>query len=825
MILKVMTGILLSLHISWAQTSSGWLPFGGRNSASDGRAAHVDDITVLLENVREATDAVEPTLDLFSDLWNAAFLSSFSSHKILPAAMLEKVPSSIRNVILYKPPIGVTMLFVLFDLLVSRNKKVAASFLMSSTDSSETISTLKRKKKYMGRSLHLDADDRKLLMGLGGVEAVRTELCAAALIDYIDEPGLCSETCIGDNITSSKLNPKTLLSDYSNISYFASAARDALMIKTMPRSSNEYYVERTLEPLAKLQYLFEIGGPLSFRHSRQSDNFLPDLLWMSTKLAEVRSLDALLRILRERLLTSAVRLSKKKRYRQWRLEWYENAFGRFWKLWFRQMIRGKTIEDDRRNLQLTTAALRRETERLGQVQTVLLERPVELRETCLLIASSFTSDELESGCIENSDSRTKKKYCAGDILPNGAKEALQSTHLVRNGDLKGREVGETTDLRDWTAAAMDWTARARLLISDLVTETMRDVFQPEDFFTKNRKTTIGYDLEVLDKWSTYSKCDREGWSTTLMLCSNLSKPRLMREKKYIPTANHLKSILNNHDIFGAIPSLAAILGAVCVHNAVKPIFSDIVITSRLFANTLWGILEFRFWNPLKVIVLDLLNQSPRLLDSFALEEEEKSLDNMLRDMGLGDGTQVTRAKALVEAANIYEKELAGGAVKNIFRGDMVRLLLIQVQQMKTGMLQAMGSIDDLMDSNRLNVQLLAVVPAILIVTLGTRLFLSAMYSLRSRNLVGISNAKTELGDLLMKMERDLLLAGHEHDSFASDGYGDYFNYSHTMKLKSDDLGKVRGISYYLQFITLFLTLQTLFLRIVRASYAHLLDDS
>ena len=51
---------------------------------------------------------------------------------------------------------------------------------------------------------------------------------------------------------------------------------------------------------------------------------------------------------------------------------------------------------------------------------------------------------------------------------------------------------------------------------------------------------------------------------------------------------------------------------------------------------------------------------------------------------------------MAEASRMYEKELAQGAIKNLFRGGMVRLLLIQVQQLKTGLLQAMGSIDDLM---------------------------------------------------------------------------------------------------------------------------------
>ena len=45
-------------------------------------------------------------------------------------------------------------------------------------------------------------------------------------------------------------------------------------------------------------------------------------------------------------------------------------------------------------------------------------------------------------------------------------------------------------------------------------------------------------------------------------------------------------------------------------------------------------------------------------------------------------------------------------------------MLIQVQLLKTEGLRAMGAIDDLVDANRLNVQLLASVPAVVLVLGG-----------------------------------------------------------------------------------------------------------
>ena len=141
--------------------------------------------------------------------------------------------------------------------------------------------------------------------------------------------------------------------------------------------------------------------------------------------------------------------------------------------------------------------------------------------------------------------------------------------------------------------------------------------------------------------------------------------------------------------------------------------------------------------PLRDIVLDLLNRRPRLLDPFALQIEETSLDNMLRDLGIVN-TNIEgvydRAQALSEAAGMYEDELRRGPIRGFFRGNMVRLLLIQIQQLKTDLLIAMGTIDDLVDANRLNVQLLASIPSVLLVVLGTRLFFIILYSFKSKDI-------------------------------------------------------------------------------------------
>lgn len=750
---------LIPLSTSWGLFKKPPPPGSTGNDSQTLASAAIDSFQNGAANLGGA-DRILPAYQEMPDLlpiWEFVYL---------PKVLTETIPAYLKAILLFKPPVGITSVYVFFNVILSRNKKLVKSLLLDEGDQQPIVGNKNRRKKKVGRSLDLDEADGKLRMGLGGVEAVRAELCLAALEDVTRRRSEGGEDIVMSMAPSAKrqdpfaVDPKMDLSNNAEAMYqYASAAKDALRINASPRTAQEDYIESTLDPLSRLEGLFDIyksfDAQFYHRLGKQRSDYDSNVLWMSAKVAEVRTLDALLRVLRERLLTSAVRLSKKEKYRAWRLQWYENGFGRLGKRWLRRMIKGRTLEDDRVNLQLTSAALKREMERLGQVQMLLLNRPTELSETLLLMAASAAT-------LESKSASAKRKIDA-----TGAQMALQATYKSRSDSSSNYDYDS---VQKYTVDAHEWTANARALIYELVTETLTAAFQPDEKVDHDRNTTVAYDLQTLSKWATYEKCDLEGWDTALTLTENLSKARLMREQKYLPTAIDLKQLWKRIDILGIPSSLVVIAGALVVHNTVYiPYWDDIVESGKFLLQAMWGVIEFRFWTPLKDIVLDLLNRRPRLLDPYALVNEETSLDNMLRDLGIGDGTKECRPEALAEASRMYEKELAQGAIKNLFRGAMVRLLLIQVQQLKTGLLQAMGSIDDLMDSNRLNVQLLATIPAILLVTFGTRIFFRALYSLRSRDLIGLPNAKAEMGDLLRKMERCLLLASHTEDVFESRG--------------------------------------------------------
>ena len=736
----------------------------------------------------------EPTATMPKDGFSTAESATipktlFGLNIPVPRVLLETLPAymeTLRSTIMYKPPVGIVTIYMFAKLIFSRNRKLVLSLVMDEKEAMQMQMSKRRKRRRLGRSMDLDESDGKLNLGLGGAEPVRAELCRAALCDIIQDQSSPQDLTATMNLGSDPL-PINNLSNSATLSYYANAARDALSINASPGSSREYYVESTIEPLSRLDGFFAMMkvAQTSSLQKKELSSTAPAILLISARVAEIRTLDALLRILRDRLLVSAVRLSRKEKYRIWRLQWYETGFAKSFKRWCRQCFKGKNKQDDRRNLQLTTAALKREMKRLGEVQQLLLTRPKELSETSLLMASSVTVDELDSTGTSTTGDNGNVTNCVGQIDVSSANLALGLGHPKQT---------DTNNVGDWSNDAQDWTKNCRALVFDLVTETISAVYEPKDQINDNRKSSAGKDLNILNEWSVYAKNDREGWNTALLLVENLSKARLMRETKYLPNAVDLRYWWNRVDFYGIPTSLATIGASWLLHETVKPYWPGIVEAAKVTGTTIWGIIEYRFWTPFRDIILDLLNRRPKLLDPFDLVNEETSLDNMLRDLGVGDGSKGSRKAALAAASRLYEEELAQGAIRNLLRGKMITLLLIQIQQLKSSVLEAMGTVDDMVESNRLNVQLLASIPAVLLVTFGTRLFFAVMFSFRSRDLVGLPTAHAEMSDILRKMERCLLLASYESDLQNTVGAGrgnDEFEFisPQTVTLRPKELGE------------------------------------
>ncbi|KAF1332885.1 Nuclear control of atpase protein 2, partial [Globisporangium splendens] len=117
----------------------------------------------------------------------------------------------------------------------------------------------------------------------------------------------------------------------------------------------------------------------------------------------------------------------------------------------------------------------------------------------------------------------------------------------------------------------------------------------------------------------------------------------------------------------------------------------------------------------------ILNQKPEIQDPGALLDTKLSLQRMLSDFVKDTNPSVSKEELqrVMDEMDMsvvslqYEKQLAS-AVRNLMSGDIVRMLLIQVQFIKKELMVAMGAIDELMHANQLNLQIMATVPTFIV---------------------------------------------------------------------------------------------------------------
>ena len=608
--------------------------------------------------------------------------------------------------------------------------------------------TRKRKRKFRrGRSFDLDKGDRSY-DNFGGIETVRVRAYQEGLkaaLDVISEEDDVSDDGSGTGTTL--FGNKQSVDDDDSISGVkddVQTALSALKLLCPPKGSREYFVQENAQALSKLaNYIAPSsrGDKAKTPTVRQQNMDL--LLHHSSKLIEMRTLDALLRTLRDRHLIVASRLRRARDY--WK--WHVNLSGGWFGL-FTQDLRQKVNsvfpwlglndlkERTQRHYERVTASWEKELVCLGKIEQVLLDRPEEMEVGSLLSVTNDNDDEETSWL--------------GNLLSGGnkSKPSLdESTELM----LKSKN-------RIWIRETENWCAKARQAISDSVDEVMiaKDAGDAERSEPQ----------QFLKDWASYdsTKENASSWLPALSIVEYSGSPRRPGEQRFFQLSTIISQV-KRYDFLG-IPSSVLILAAANMFHdrVVAPHKQEMIDFAKSVFSAVWGVIEFRFYIPLKDIILDLLNRRPRMVDPFALSNEQTSLDNMLKDLGVGDGTRENRAVALASASRMYEQEVAGGAIRGIVRGKVAQLMLIQIQQLKADLLQAMDTIDVLVDANRLNVQLIAGIPALLIVIYGTRAALLFWSNIRMKNFRLPHDVHSEMSDYLKKVEECLVLSNYQLDA-------------------------------------------------------------
>jgi nuclear-control-of-ATPase protein 2 len=207
-----------------------------------------------------------------------------------------------------------------------------------------------------------------------------------------------------------------------------------------------------------------------------------------------------------------------------------------------------------------------------------------------------------------------------------------------------------------------------------------------------------------------------------------------------------------------LPSAALkIWVAAWIHDRSKPYVPRVQDLSREAYVVTMDFIMTRFWTPFKDLVDELMNRKKGLVTGVSLDEEEASLDTMLMDLGLGDGTSATRHEATIKATRQYESYMKSGLMMHALGGRLARLMLIQVQQLKVSMLDAAETIDVLFQSNKINMQLLAVIPAVGILFVGAKVFVRFLFSIRAKDLRPITSVHAEMTDYLNELESNIIL--------------------------------------------------------------------
>lgn len=638
------------------------------------------------------------------------------------------------------------------------------------TDNMQNKKRRKRRRKMRrGRSFDLDRGDRSYA-SFGGIETVRVKAFQEGLRSVIAIASELESSPLESNISngvkhSSLFGIKIKNGDVGNTlrnHFVEDYSKDietslkALQLSCPPRGSRGVFVERSAEALSILgKYIAPITTKAQSAPSIQEQN-IKLLLRHSSKLIELRTLDSLLRILRDRHLVVAARLKRSRNYWKFHVDLSGGRLGHIIEALRQQAMTvlpwmGDDYRDrSQREYELATATWECELEWLGKLESVLLQRPKELE-----------ADELLSVIGESEQKRASWRKGSADN--GGGNHDMSSKKSLTSAVafcLRSQN-------RMWIKQTEEWNQQARTVIRSSFGHKRSNGFVDNGKENVQAETTdFPAESSFLEKWANYDKetCNASSWLVILSLVEYSASRKRAGERRY-DRLSQLSSQIKSYDFLGLPSTILFLALANSLHNnIIAPNKQEIVDFIKGIFTAFWGIIEFRFYTPMKDIILDLLNRRPRMVDPFALLNEQTSLDNMLRDLGVGNGMRQNRAAALAAASRMYEQEVSGGAIRGILRGRVAQLMLIQIQQLKADLLQAMDQIDNLVDANRLNVQLVASIPAVLILFYGTRGLFLFWSSARMKNFQLPRDVHADMSDMLKKIEECLVLSNYELDA-------------------------------------------------------------
>jgi nuclear-control-of-ATPase protein 2 len=777
---------------------------------ASGAGARKGPVLMAAYKDRFDTEQVAASLD---DAVRAAAKLAQAPKKLLVAVVpefLQNLYQHFVSAVLYHPPVGIVAVAAVTRLIWTGRifrlyPKPRGSSKELVDEDIQRASAKRDGERLSGRSFILDVDDNNY-NAFGGVERVRRRLCVLALSHLSAERLVAAAQEAAESPS-----PNT---DYEDASLdkdhlLLEAAVSALAVSVPPGSARATLVQQMIEPVSRLEHTVSMmydESQTSPRYPNYSSKVAAEdlhaLVTVASMTAQVRAMDALLRVARDRLLKTTNRLARTRDHWKRRVKNFNNL-----RFIFKKIFKG-TIEGDRLRLAYATAAYKAEVRRLGQVAALLMDRPDEMQESYLLEVlktaeqeRKVRKDKLSAARKEHFRNVTKYENMKANFKNmtniDNVKENFQnirnmdirkmkmpripiaavSTYSVRwnfdgqgfplkilKVDVEDQDFGASARSTlmsaegndEWVDEARVWTQQARTGLCGILREALHGSVSTESF---NEKAFDQLEQHWCSQQYAPDTDIRKQWQSILDYVDTLPAWRRVGEGRAVRLMDTaLFGGIRRLDVFG-IPSAMATVGAAhYVHKWAYPQWPTVKKDGIAIAKAVALVFRERFWAPVKGIWVDLMHKNEGMMSALSVQDEQISLDRMLRDLGFGDGSEAMRTEALQKAAETYEKDLKSGVFSSVFRGDLVRLMLVQVQQLKVGMLSALGTIDTLMKGNQIHFQALAAIPAIVIVTYGTRFFFRALYNIRSRDIRPISVAHAEMSGFLNNMEGIVLLA-------------------------------------------------------------------
>jgi hypothetical protein len=261
------------------------------------------------------TDQVKTSLD---EAVSAAVKIALAPKKLLISVVpdfLQNLYQQFVSVVLYHPPVGIVAVAAVSRLIWTGRifrlyPKPAQSSKELVEEDIQRESRKRDRERLSGRSYILDVDDNNY-NAFGGVERVRRRLCVFAL-SHLAAERLVAAQEVAESSSSFSTDYEDPSLDKDQM--LLEAAAGALAVSVPPGSARVTLVQEMIEPVARLEHSISLMDDMQTSRFPSSSKIaakeVHDLIMVASMTTQVRAMDALLRVARDRLLKTTNRLAR-----------------------------------------------------------------------------------------------------------------------------------------------------------------------------------------------------------------------------------------------------------------------------------------------------------------------------------------------------------------------------------------------------------------------------------------------------------------------------------------------------------------------------------